>query len=68
VVKQRITRCKTEASRKPIPLDPELAEVLLSWRLQSPYPLIGDRVFAGWFFLLDPSESSGKSVKTCKSF
>ncbi len=46
VVKQRITRCKTEASRKPIPLDPELAEVLLSWRLKSPYPLAGDWVFA----------------------
>jgi integrase len=46
VVKQRITRCKTEASRKPIPLDPELAEVLLSWRLKSPYPLASDWVFA----------------------
>src|SRR2546425_2995685 len=28
VVKQKITRCKTEASRKPIPLDADLAEVL----------------------------------------
>jgi integrase len=46
VVKQKITRCKTEASRKPIPLDPELAEVLLKWRLQSPYPLVNDWVFA----------------------
>ena len=25
MVKQKITRCKTEASRKPIPLDPELS-------------------------------------------
>ena len=46
VVKQRITRCKTEASRKPIPLDPELAEVLLTWRLKCPYPLADDWVFA----------------------
>jgi len=46
VVKQKITRCKTEASRKPIPLDAELAEVLLNWRLQSPYPRSGDWVFA----------------------
>lgn len=46
VVKQKITGCKTEASRKPIPLDPELAEVLLNWRLQAPYPLLEDWVFA----------------------
>jgi len=46
VVKQKITRCKTEASRKPIPLDAELAEVLLSWKLQAPYPQADDWVFA----------------------
>jgi integrase len=46
VVKQKITRCKTEASRKPIPLDAELAEVLLNWKLQAPYPQLGDWVFA----------------------
>ena len=46
VVKQKITRCKTEASRKPIPLDAELAEILLSWKLQSPYPQPSDWVFA----------------------
>ena len=46
VVKQKITRCKNEASRKPIPLDSELAEVLLSWRRQSPYPRNHDWVFA----------------------
>jgi integrase len=46
VVKQRITPCKTEASRKPIPLDTELAEVLLNWKLQSPYPQPHDWVFA----------------------
>jgi integrase len=46
VVKQKITRCKTEASRKPIPLDAELAEVMFNWRLQCPYPQPGDWVFA----------------------
>jgi integrase len=46
VVKQRITRCKTEASRKPVPLDAELAEALFHWRLQCPYPQSGDWVFA----------------------
>jgi integrase len=46
VVKQKITRCKTEASRKAIPLDAGLAEVLLNWKLRSPYPQPGDWVFA----------------------
>jgi integrase len=46
VVKQKITRCKTEASRKPIPLDAELADVLLNWKLRCAYPQPGDRVFA----------------------
>jgi integrase len=46
VVKQKITRCKTEASRKPIPLDPELAEILLNWKLQAHYPRPSDWVFA----------------------
>jgi integrase len=34
VVKQRIERCKTEASKKPVPID---AEVLWSWRLRCAY-------------------------------
>jgi len=46
VVKQKITRCKTEASRKPIPLDAELAEVLLNWKLRCAYPQPTDWVFA----------------------
>lgn len=46
VVKQKITRCKTEASREPVPLDAGLAEVLLNWKLQCPYPQLGDWVFA----------------------
>jgi integrase len=43
---QHVGPCKTEASQKPVPLDPELAEVLLMWRRQSPYPMDGDWVFA----------------------
>jgi len=43
---QRVGPCKTEASQKPVPLDPELAEVLLMWRRQSPYPTEDDWVFA----------------------
>jgi integrase len=34
------------ASQKPVPLDPELAGVLLMWRRQSAYPMDGDWVFA----------------------
>jgi integrase len=37
VVKQRIERCKTEASRKPIPMDAEIAETLWAWRLRCAY-------------------------------
>lgn len=43
---QRVGPCKTEASQKPVPLDPELAEVLLMWRRQSAYPMPDDWVFA----------------------
>jgi integrase len=43
---QRVGPCKTEASQKPVPLDPELAEVLLLWRRRSPYPMDDDLVFA----------------------
>ncbi len=43
---QRVGPCKTEASQKPVPLDPELAEVLLMWRRRSPYPMDSDWVFA----------------------
>ena len=37
---------KTEASRKPVPLDLRLSKVLSSWRLKSPYPIDEDWVFA----------------------
>ncbi|HUZ05620.1 MAG TPA: site-specific integrase, partial [Acidobacteriaceae bacterium] len=46
IVMQRLGDCKTEASRKPVPLDFHLAEALYSWRVQSPYPLAEDWVFA----------------------
>jgi hypothetical protein len=34
---QRGARCKTEISRKPVPLDPWVAEELLTWKLAAPY-------------------------------
>ncbi len=37
---------KTEASRKPVPLDSALAEVLLNWRGRTPYNRDEDWVFA----------------------
>lgn len=46
IVMQHIGDCKTEASRKPVPLDLRLAKVLWDWRLQSPYPTDEDWVFA----------------------
>jgi integrase len=46
VVKQRIERCKTEASKKAIPIDAELAETLWSRRLRCPYNQPNDWVFA----------------------
>lgn len=46
VVKQRIERCKTEASRKPVPIGAEVAEILWAWRLRCAYNQPGDWVFA----------------------
>jgi integrase len=46
IVMQRIGDCKTEASRKPVPLDLRLAEALYNWRLASPYPMTTDWIFA----------------------
>jgi hypothetical protein len=46
IVMQHVGDCKTEASRKPVPLDLRLAKVLWDWRLQSPYPTDEDWVFA----------------------
>jgi integrase len=43
---QVVGDCKTEASAKPVPLDNYMAEDLLRWRRQSPYPMDDDWVFA----------------------
>ena len=43
---QVVGDCKTEASAKPVPLDGYMAEDLLSWHRQSPYPMQSDWVFA----------------------
>ena len=43
----RVEDTKTEASHKPVPLDPELATALLIWRGQAPYASDSDFVFAG---------------------
>ena len=46
VVHQVLGDLKTEASRKPMPLDPDLAQSLLGWRLMSPFNGEHDWVFA----------------------
>ncbi len=46
VVKQRIERCKTEASRKPVPIDAAVAEILWAWRLRCAYNQPEDWIFA----------------------
>jgi integrase len=46
VVRQHVGDMKTEASRKPIPLDTGLADVLIRWRGICPYGLDEDFVFA----------------------
>src|SRR5216683_2324269 len=46
VVHQVIGDLKTEASRKPLPLDPDLARSLLAWRRMSPFDREHDWVFA----------------------
>lgn len=46
IADQHVGPCKTEASQKPVPLDPELAEALLMWRRRSLYPGDDDWVFA----------------------
>jgi len=43
---QVVGNCKTEASAKPVPMDSYMAEDLLRWRRQSPYPMDSDYVFA----------------------
>jgi integrase len=45
-VVQVIGDLKTEASRKPLPLDPDLAQSLLAWRRMSPFNRGDDWIFA----------------------
>ena len=46
IVFQVVGPCKTEASQKPIPLDPRLADALLLWRQQTRYEGTDDWIFA----------------------
>ena len=46
IVKQRIGKVKTEASKKSIPLDDVLIDELLAWRRETPYAQDTDYVFA----------------------
>jgi integrase len=46
VVKQRIERCKTEASRKPVPIGAAVAEILWAWRARCAYNQPQDWLFA----------------------
>lgn len=46
VIHNLITKLKTNASRKGIPMTDDLAELLQHWRTQTPYPGDGDWVFA----------------------
>lgn len=46
IVRQHETMMKTEASRKPVPLDAGLAEVLMQWRAQCAYNQPNDYLFA----------------------
>jgi integrase len=46
VVRQHVGEMKTEASRKPVPLDSQLAEVLITWRSVCPYNRDSDYIFA----------------------
>jgi len=46
IVRQHVGQMKTEASRKPVPLDSGLADVLLNWRGRWPYNKDADYIFA----------------------
>lgn len=46
MVMQVVGPCKTEASQKPVPLDPYLAEALQQWRRHTKYKASDDWVFA----------------------
>jgi integrase len=46
IVQQHVGNVKTEASKKPIPLDEDLIGELLAWRRETPYAGASDFVFA----------------------
>jgi integrase len=46
VFRQVVGPCKTEASKRPLPLDPWIAEELYAWRRHSEFPRPEDWVFA----------------------
>jgi integrase len=46
IVRQHIGEMKTEASRKPVPMDAGLADVLTRWRGMAPYNQDADYIFA----------------------
>ena len=46
IVRQRETAMKTEASRKPVPMEAGLADVLMNWRTQCAYNQPSDYIFA----------------------
>lgn len=46
VVRQRVGQMKTEASRRPIPMDEALADVFIRWRKRAPYNQDEDYIFA----------------------
>ena len=46
IVRQRETTMKTEASRKPVPMEAGLADVLMNWRTQCAYNQPSDYIFA----------------------
>lgn len=49
IVRKLETKLKTKASRKGVPMSPELGALLEHWRTQTPYPLDVDWVFASPF-------------------
>jgi integrase len=46
VVDQQVGKCKTEASRKPVPIDQYIAQDLLEWRRETPFKQPTDWIFA----------------------
>jgi len=46
IVRQHVGQMKTEASRKPLPLDSGLADVMTHWRGRCPYNQDSDYIFA----------------------